>query len=674
MTMRLLCGILLAALIPVLSIQSKAQTGIAFDKYHSNAEVQKAINALIQMAPARIQVHKIAVSPGGEAINVLEIGKDLKDVPAVFLGANFEGKTPIATVGALYLAKILLDSSRYTQKTKWFIMPLPNPDATAGYFSEVKWERTVNNAEVNNDMDDQINEDGMEDLNGDGFITQMRVVDPEGTYLISEKDPRVMIKADPKKGERGKYKIYTEGLDNDNDGNYNEDGPGGINVGINFPHLFKTYDKESGLWPGEAPEAYGIMSFIFDHPEIAMVFTLGTSDFCMVPPRGSRRGGANMESVKIPERFASRIGADPEKTYTMAEVMEMFKTMMPGGGGGREISPEMIAGFLGLGAVVNPLEDDLKFYTEFSEKYKEYLKKKGFSTDRLTAEPDKDGSFELWAYYHMGVPSFSMNLFTIAKPKEEKPKESGISVDDVEKMSSDEFTGLGEEKIAAFLKSQNAPERMNAGRVIEMMKSGRFTPKQLVSMMKNMPQPAKTGELDEKDKVMLAYIDKDLKGAGFVKWQPVTHPTLGKVEIGGYAPFVASTPPADQIDSLCSVQIPWLLQLSTKLPDIKIFKEEITDLGAGIYRLEIFIENNGNLPYPVAMGSRNRQPAPVIVSLSGEDFELLEGIKRTPLGDIGGNQVKKLSWMIKAEKKTEITAKVESAVFGTSAKQIKIGG
>ncbi len=74
------------------------------------------------------------------------------------------------------------------------------------------------------------------------------------------------------------------------------------------------------------------------------------------------------------------------------------------------------------------------------------------------------------------------------------------------------------------------------------------------------------------------------------------------------------------------------------------------------------------------MGSRNRQPAPVVITLEGGSFELLEGFLRTPLGDIGGNQVKKLTWIIKAEKKTEITAKVESAVFGTSVKQIKIGG
>ncbi len=592
---------------------------VKFEKYKTNPEVQKSLNTLQQMSPTRTALHRIAVSPGGEPVYVLEIGKGLKNVPAIFVGANFEGKTPLSTEGALALAKMLLDSSAYTKNTKWFILPLPNPDATAGFFSKVKWERTVNDLIVNDDKDDQVNEDGPDDLNGDGWITQIRVEDPEGAYLISDKDPRSMVRADPTKGERGKYKLYPEGLDNDGDGEINEDGPGGINVGINFPHLFKTNWKDTGLWPGEAPEAYGVMNFIFDHPEIAMTFTLGTSDFCMSPPRGGRKGGANMENLKVPARFAARIGADPEKTYSISEVVELFKSAMPSRGG-REMTAETVVDFLGLGASVNPLEGDLKFYTDFSEKYKAYLKAKGGSTERMAADPDKDGSFELWAYYQLGVPSFSMNLFTPPKAAEPRPREAGAR----ETMSRD-----------------MAP---------------------------------RTVEVDDKDKAILNYIDKKLNGSGFAKWQPYNHPTLGKVEIGGIEPFITSTPPVNQVDSLCKIQLPWLLKLSTKLPDVRLMNETITDLGAGVYRLELYVENKGVLPYPTAMGSRNKQPSPVVIILEGENMQFLEGYKRTPLGDIGGNQVKKITYTIKTTKKTVLKANIESVLFGTDVKQIKIGG
>ncbi len=604
---------MLTLLIVSLSLNLQAQNSVRFEKYKTNAEVQKSLNDLQQNSPNRTTLHKIAESPGGEPVYVLEIGKDLKNVPAIFVAANFEGKTPISTEGALYMARMLLDSVSYTRKVKWFILALPNPDAASGFFSGIKWERSVNSAAVNDDKDDQLNEDGPDDLNKDGLITLMRVEDPEGTYLISGKDPRIMVKADPGKGERGKYKLYPEGLDNDGDGEINEDGIGGINLGINFPHLFKTNAQETGLWPGEAPEVYGTMKFIFGHPEIAMIFTLGTSDFCIAPPRGGRKGGVNMESLRVPARYATIIGADPEKTYTMSQVVEMFKTNMPARGG-REINSETVAGFLGLGANVNPLEDDLKFYKDFSDKYKSFLKTKGVTTERMSADPDKDGSFELWAYYQVGVPSFSMNLFTPPiisdqKPGEAASKEAGI----------------------------------------------------------------KPGESDDREKSILAFIDKKLNGTGFVEWQPFNHPTLGKVEIGGIAPFVTSTPPPAQIDSLCRIQLPWLLTLSKKLPDLQLMKEVITDLGAGVYRLEIYVENKGVLPYPTAMGSKNKQPAPAVVVLEGENLEILEGYQRSPLGDIGGNQVKKITWTIKTDKKT-LKAHIDSPLFDATVKQIKIGG
>ncbi len=653
-------------------IQSTAQSELSFGEYHSNNEVQQALKTLQQSNSATTKLHNIANSPSGEPITVLEIGSNLEDAPAIFVGANFEGNIPLSTEGALYFAKMLLDSSAYTENVKWFILPLPNPDAAKGFFSEVKSNRSINDFVVNNDMDEATNEDGFDDLNGDGLITQMRVKDLEGTHIVSKKDPRIMDRADAKKGQRGEYKMYVEGIDNDGDGKYNEDSEGGINIGIAFPHLFSHKNKEAGMWAGQTPEVYGILRFIYDRPNITMVYALGTSNFCSVPPKGGRKGEANLEKIKIPSRYAKMFGIDATKTYTMDEVIEMMKSLVPAG---MEVTPSMVASFLGLGAAVNPLDDDLKFYTKFSEDYKKYLKEKKFNTETLAPAPAKDGSFELWAYYHLGVPSFSMNLFSVPKVKEEKKKDGdgdALSLDDVEKMSADDFSALGEEKIDTFLKANNAPDRFNAKGVIEMMKSGRFSPKQMVGMLKNMPKPEKENELSEKDKALLAYSEKELEGKGFAQWQKYNHPTLGEVEIGGYVPYLESTPKPKKIDSLLMVQLPWLLQLSKKIPEITLANEKITDLGAGVYKLEIYVENKGYLPYPIAMGQRNRQPAPVIVILEG-DMDLLEGIKRTPLGNIGGNQVKKLIWLIKADKKTTISAKIESAVFGPDVKQIKIG-
>ncbi|MEN8116357.1 MAG: M14 family metallopeptidase [Bacteroidota bacterium] len=646
-----------------------AQSGLSFDEYHTNKEVQQMLKKL--QSGRNTKIHTIAESPGGESVTVLEIGAGLEDAPAIFVGANFEGNVPLATEGALYLAKMLLDSAAYTENIKWYIMPQPNPDAAAGYFADIKSGLNVNTFEINNDGDNLVNEDGADDLNGDGLITQMRVKDLEGTHVISKNDKRIMVRANAKKGERGEYKIYTEGIDNDNDGKYNEDGNGGVNVGIAFPHLFPIDKMDAGIFPGQTPEVYGILRFIYDRPEIAMVYTLGNSNFCLVPPKGGRKGGANLEEIKIPSRYGKMFGIDVSKKYSMDEVIEMFKKRVPPG---MEVTPTMVASFLGLGAAVNPLDADMGFYKQYSEDYKKYLEKKKFNTETLAPTPAKDGSFELWAYYHLGVPSFSMNLFSVPKVKEEKKKEEdAVSFDDVEKMSSEEFVALGEEKIDAFLKTNSAPAQFKAKGVIEMMNSGRITPKQMVGMMKKMPKPEKDDELNEKDKALLAYSAKALNGEGFVDWKIVNHPTLGKVEVGGYAPYLASTPKAETIDSIARVQLPWLLQLTKKLPEFNIVNEKITKLGTNVYKLEIYVENNGELAYPIAMGERNKQPAPVILTVEG-NIELLEGKKRTPVGKLNGNQVKKFSWIIKTGKKAKVTATIKSAVFTDVEKQINIGG
>jgi hypothetical protein len=669
MVKKLLNFMLALLLFPV--SQTSAQSAVSFDRYHTNEEVRQILENLQKANPTKTKLHNIATSPDGKEIHVLEIGSNLKGVPAIFVGANFEGDVPLSTEGALYFAKMLLDSAQYTKNLKWYILPQPNPDAASGYFAKTKYGRTVNGFEVNNDMDEAVNEDGFDDLNGDGYITKMRVKDLEGSYIASKNDPRIMVKADVAKGEKGGYKLYDEGLDNDNDGQFNEDGEGGINVGIGFPHLFPRDKKEAGLWAGQTPEVYSLMKFITDRPEIAMVFTLGNSDFCKTPPKGGRKGGANMQSLKVPGRYARMLNVDPNQTFSMEEVIELVKQQVPAG---VDVTPSMVAGMLGLGAAVNPLDEDLKFYTKLSEDYKKYLVSKKFNTERLESPGDKDGSFELWAYYHLGLPSFSMNLFTVPKVKEEKKSgDSAVSLEEVEKMSVDEFMALGDEKISAFLKANNAPDRFSASGVIEMMKSGKISPKQMAGMMKSIPKKEKEGELGEKDKALLAYADKDWEGKGFVQWESYKHPTLGEVEIGGYIPYLETTPKPGQIDSLLHTQLPWLLQLSTKLPEIVIADEKITDLGGGIYKLELYVENKGYLPYPIAMGQRNRQPAPVVVILDGE-IKFLEGIKRTPLGAIGGNTAKKLTWIIQADKKSDITAKIESTIFGITEKQIKIGG
>jgi len=306
-----------------------------YNRYHTPDEINSSLGKLNKDFSGRTSLTQFALSPSGNKVMMLEIGPDAgksaKTVPAILVVGNPEGDVPISSEAALFLADLILNGADVRNDLTWYIVPMLNPDAVLHYFSKPLRSDTRNGKPHNDDMDDRVDEDGFNDLDGNGIITQMRVVDPLGEWIPIPGEPRLMKRADGKKGEQGMYKLYPEGVDDDGDGKYNEDGPGGVNIGITFPHLYKPNTPTGGAWPGSEKETFEMMKFVFEHPEIAMTFTFGSTNFCMVAPRGGRQGTADMDNIKIPERFATIFNADPAKSYSIGEIMEMIKPMMPAG-------------------------------------------------------------------------------------------------------------------------------------------------------------------------------------------------------------------------------------------------------------------------------------------------------------------------------------------------------
>jgi hypothetical protein len=647
---------------------------LAFDRYHKPEETVAALQDLARANPGFAKVHILAKSPGGRELALLEIGpetaKTAKALPAVFVAANMEGTVPLASEAALFLAKALVAKTDARSDRTWYILACGNPDAAALYFARPQRRDARNGRPQNDDQDDAVDEDGPDDLDGDGIITQMRVKDPEGAYIAVPAEPRLMKKADWSKGEKGVWKLYPEGADNDGDGQFNEDGPGGVGLGTAFPHLFKYHAPDSGPWSGSEPETFALLKFFDAHREVGLAFAFGGANWCLAPPRAGRKGDADFNQIKVPERVAGFINADPTRTYTMAEIIELVKPLVPPG---MEVTEGLVAGFLELGAVVNPLEDDLKFYKELSEKYKEFLKAAKLDAKRLDPEPDKDGSFELWAYYHLGLPSFAMDFWTLPEVKEEKPADE-ITPEKLEKMTNDEFIALGEEKIDAFLKASGAPGEFKAKQVIEALKGGMMDTKKMAEMMKQMPKKPDEGGADPKEKALLAWSDKELAGKGFVPWKPFKHPTLGDVEIGGAAPYAETTPPAAMIDGLLKGQVPWVFEVAKGMARIKIQDAKVKALGGGVYEVKVWVENAGGLPYPTAMGQRNERVLPVVVSLAGPGVDILEGKTRSLVKAVPAHGAQAVKWIVRAAKPVKLEVKAETRTAWGDARTLDLGG
>lgn len=602
--------ILFFALLGPVTLAS-AQPAAVGQNYRNYQELQANLKNLQSRNPGIVALHQIAMSPGNRNVTVIEIGKNLTDGPAIFVGANFEGISPLATEGALYLAQFLLDSARYRTNTKWYILPLGNPDAAQNYFGKPRIFSTLNALSVNIDVDDQTDEDGYEDLNLDGYITMMRLLAPDGDYRLSDEDPRLLVRADRVKGERGLYKLYSEGIDNDGDGLFNEDEPGGVNPGINFPHDFQHFNKEAGLYPGFAPETYGVMKFIYDHPEIVMTITFGESNFLTELPQEGRTD-FDPQRIRIPDRMARQMGLSASQTYTMEQLKQAMASRSPD----IEITDNMIISQLSTGPERSFRKNDIVFYEALSKEYKAALKAKNIPSSLMPPEKPRSGSFELWSYFHLGVPSIALSLW---EPEVKKDTTTAVATP------------------ATTARPGAAPEKK--------------------------PTP---------EKQLLDYFDQ-ARIKGFTEWTSFKHPQLGEVEIGGFLPFAKNTPPADQIGKLLEGHIPFVASLAMNIPEISITDEKITPLGAGIYRLEIFVENKGTIPYPTDMGQRNQQPAPVVLILEGNDIRFLEGLARTPIHQIAGNQVRKFSWVVQTGRNKDVKARLESPVIRTQMKTFSVG-
>jgi hypothetical protein len=114
-------------------------------------------------------------------------------------------------------------------------------------------------------------EDGPEDLNGNGIIEQIRKYVPgEGTHRISHVDSRILEAVPP--GEKGDWVILgREGIDNDGDGRVNEDPVGGYDPNRNYASDWQPNYIQGGSmdYPFKLPEARALNDFMMARPNIA---------------------------------------------------------------------------------------------------------------------------------------------------------------------------------------------------------------------------------------------------------------------------------------------------------------------------------------------------------------------------------------------------------------------
>jgi len=597
-----------------------------FTRYHTYDEMTTALRELSKNHASRCRLVEVAKTREGRSVWAIEIasspGTPAGERPALLIAANFEGDQVVGSEIALFVADALLTGYATNPTIKqrldsqtFYILPRINPDAAELMFAPLKTGRKTNASKFDSDNDGRVDEDGPEDLNKDGVISVMRVKDPLGPYMVHPDDPRLMRRADAQRGEAAGFSIYWEGLDNDADGFYNEDGVGGIDLNRNFQHKYPYYSPDAGPHMISEAEARGVMDYVLQRRNIAAILTFGESDNLISAP--TRRGELAPASTIDLIAFAN-------DSVAGARQVGMFRAPAAGVFGGRGGAGDEDTGGRGgapAGGRARPRPtppattvdtSDVEYFRTIADRYRQLT---GIRSAPGTRMPG--GAFFEYGYYQFGVPSFSTPAW-----------------------------GLG----AGTGVPPAAPGGRGAG----------------PAGADAVPDPPITGTAAF-DLRLARWMDAE-KIDGFVAWQPFKHPTLGDIEIGGFRPYAFSNPPAAHLAELGKSHTEFVTYLSSLLPKITIANTVVTSHGGGLYRIKAEIENSGFLPTSTAQGVRARSVKPTMVQLGVDSDDMVSGAAKTSfLPALAGSKRRQTyEWIIKGKPGSTVTLKAVAQKGGTA--------
>jgi len=273
---------------------------LTWDRWLDHNDLGERMKLMARTWPKFLTLSSMGKSFGGRELWVMTInnpdtGPELSKA-AMHIEANVHGNEVQGGEICLYTIWYLMENygandeiTRMVDERVFYIAPTSNPDGRDYFLHGTGSGARTGHVPVDSDGDGLFDEDGPDDLNGNGIIEQIRKYVPgEGTHRLNPDDPRIMEQVAP--WEKGDWVMLgSEGLDNDGDGLVNEDPPGGYDPNRNYGSDWQPGYIQGGSmdYPFRLPESRAAQDFLEAHPNIAGSQSYHNSGGMILRPPGS---------------------------------------------------------------------------------------------------------------------------------------------------------------------------------------------------------------------------------------------------------------------------------------------------------------------------------------------------------------------------------------------------
>lgn len=265
----------------------------AFDRYLRYDELTALLKNLEREFDAA-SLESIGTSHEGREIWAMTItgAGEPRDKPGFLVDGNIHGSEVTASMAALHFAWTVLSKygddetiTRLVDTTALYVIPMISPDGVEHVLSGVGWVRSGTRMYPREEARSGLH---MEDVDGNGQILSMRMVDPGGGWKVSSSDPRLLV---PRRfhDHGGTYfRVFPEGLIHDFDGVEVGVAPPkqGLDFNRNFGANWQPESQQSGAgeYPMSEPETRALAAFVTAHPNLCGAHSLHTGMESIIRP------------------------------------------------------------------------------------------------------------------------------------------------------------------------------------------------------------------------------------------------------------------------------------------------------------------------------------------------------------------------------------------------------